>query len=167
MIPGRGRLAVITDVADANTHIPPGNAVGCTNCGMSTVTFTPNTTVTYEGKLLLTEGTIFSPHTSPGTLGCGVGHNTLAVPLSDPTKSPTLNDNLIKINGLPPIHVGDLLTCGAKIVEVAIPSSPEAQAQRDAQIRSIFDNPLINLIPGIGTVAYLTNQIIRGLRNLF
>jgi uncharacterized Zn-binding protein involved in type VI secretion len=157
----------MTDLSDANIHIPPGNAVGCTNCGFSTVALNPNTTVTYEGELVLVQGTMFTPHTSPGNLGCGVGHNTFAIPLSDPTKASTANDYLIKINGLTPIHVGDVLTCGAKITEVAIPSSPEAEAQRSRQIRNILDNPLINLIPGIGTVAYITNQIVNVIRKLF
>lgn len=167
MIAGRGRIAVQSDVADANLHIPPGNAVGCTNCGLSTVTLNPNTTVTYEGKPLLVEGVLFSPHTSPGVLACGVGHNTLAIPLSDPTKAPTPNDFLIKINGLTPVHVGDVLTCGAKITEVAIPSSPQAQAQRENQVQDILDNPLINLIPGVGPIAYLANQIRNAIRKFF
>ena len=118
MIPGRGRIAVITDIADADYHVPPGNGVGCTNCGISTVAFNPNFTVTYEGKFLLTEGTVFTPHTSPGRTACGIGHDTAAIPLSDLSVAPTTNDGLIKINGLLPIHVGDILTCGAKIVEI-------------------------------------------------
>lgn len=117
VIPGRSRVAFQIDVADANIHYPPGTGTGCTNCGISTVLFNPNTTVTFEGKLLLTAGTIFSPHTSPGTLACGVGHNTVAIPLSDPTKPPSPNDPFIKVNNLLPIHAGDILTCGAKILE--------------------------------------------------
>ena len=102
VIPGRARFAFQTDIADANIHIPPGTGVGCTNCGISTVLFNPNTTVTFEGKLLLVNGTMFSPHTSPGREGCGTGHNTLALPLSDPTKPPSPNDPFIKINNLLP-----------------------------------------------------------------
>lgn len=123
MIPGRDRVALQTDIANAEIHIPPGNGVGCFRCGISTVLVNPNVTVTYEGKLILLQGTVFSPHTSPGInnsgrVGCGTSHNTVALPLSDPTKPRTPNDGLILINNLLPIHVGDILTCGARIIGV-------------------------------------------------
>jgi len=118
MIPGRGRLALATDIANAEYHVPPGNGVGCTQCGISTVAYNPNFTVTYEGKQVLVDGTIFTSHSNPGRVACGVGHDTAAMPLSDSTRVPTSNDGLIKVNGLLPIHLGDILVCGAKIVEI-------------------------------------------------
>jgi hypothetical protein len=116
MFIGRDRLALETDLADANIHYPPGAGVGCDGCGISVLAFNPNTLVTYEGVKVLIAGSTYSPHPSPGPRGCGLSHVTLALPISDPMVPVTVDDPLVTVEGVLPIRLGDILACGSRII---------------------------------------------------
>lgn len=114
MFQGRNKVATNKDVANGHQHF--GNT--CNTCGISMVALNPNTEVTYEGLPIVVENTIFNPHPIPGELGCCITHDVRAFPLSDPMAVPTQDDQIIKINGLLPVRIGDLLYCGAEIQEI-------------------------------------------------
>lgn len=120
MFLNRQRLAVFGDFTDGSTHLaglngagsPPGcNAQGSLQLPLSN----PNSEVTYEGLPVLVAGTTFDPHSNRGREGCAAGHVTVAIPLSDPFSVNGPDDLLVKVNGVYPIRVGDLLSCGDQI----------------------------------------------------
>ena len=117
MFLGRNRLALQTDYADGNSHTQGD----CQGCGFSLLAFNPNTTVTFEGQTVVLEGSIYTTHPIPGNQGCCLSHNTLAKPLSDPNSPGGVDDNLVTIEGLRPIRLGDLLYCNAPIKELTAP----------------------------------------------
>ena len=112
MFLGRNKVAVQKDFANGNKHLG-----ACNNCGFSLIAFNPNAEVTYEGLPIIVDGAIYLPHPSPGILGCCLTHDVRARPLSDLASIPTVDDQMVKINGLLPIRLGDLLYCGAEIEE--------------------------------------------------
>lgn len=114
----RKPVALVTDQIDG---IHQG---GCVACGPSLpmISTNPNSTVRYEGKLILTAGVKFENHPSPGEFGCcylPVEHDRTALPESDPTIVSSPDDGLIKIEGKIPIHIGDIVACGPKIIKIA------------------------------------------------
>jgi hypothetical protein len=124
MFLNRQRLAVFGDFTDGDTHLagqngagsPPGcNAGGTPQIALSN----PNAEVFFEGLPVLVLGTVFDPHTNKGTGGCATGHVTAAIPLSDPFSLNGPDDLLVKVNGILPIRVGDLLSCGDQIKPLA------------------------------------------------
>lgn len=126
-IPGRLRAAYTTDIVDASKHLAARSPLVSTrlNCsesdeGESTFVENPNNLnlVTFEGKTILLEGSKASPH-APGT-PCTHSLHTPSdyevVALSNPDKLPNVNDDLITIQGVKIICIGDLLKCGSPII---------------------------------------------------
>lgn len=107
----RKRAAFVTDVLD-------GNHPGCAGCGLSPVVIAtnPNKSVTFENKLILTEGVMFLEH--PVLINpCCRGHSLKARAESDPGIPTTPDDGLITIEGKKVIHIGDVTQCLSKIIE--------------------------------------------------
>ena len=126
-IPGRLRAAYTTDLVDASRHISARSPLVSTrlNCsgsdeGQSTFVENPNNLgiVTFENKTILLEGTKASIHSpgTPCTHSLHVPSDYVALPLSNPDKQSNENDDLITIQGVKIICVGDLLVCGAPII---------------------------------------------------
>jgi hypothetical protein len=106
----RQRFALETDLLS-------GNHTGCSGCGVS-VPLPPtnlNTFVKYEGKLILVEGVQFSEHPNLSN-PCCVGHIKVARAESSPPRGSFPTDNKIKINGIAPIRIGDITTCGSSVI---------------------------------------------------
>lgn len=109
----RKQAALITDALD-------GNHPGCGGCGVSPVLIAtnPNKKVTFEGKLILTDGVMFLEHTNLANPCCR-GHMLKAVAESDPTIPSTPDDGKITIEGKKIVHVGDVTQCLSKIIKIA------------------------------------------------
>jgi hypothetical protein len=108
----RRQAALITDALD-------GNHPGCAGCGISVVNVAtnPNRSVTFEGKLVLTEGVMFIEH--PVLINpCCRGHSLKAKAESDPLIPFTPDDGKITIEGKKIIHVGDVTECLSKIIKI-------------------------------------------------
>jgi len=108
----RRQAALITDALD-------GNHPGCAGCGISLVNVAtnPNKSVTFEGKLVLTEGVMFNQHPILINLCCN-GHNLKAKAESDPSTPFAPDDGKITIEGKKIIHIGDVTECLSKIIEI-------------------------------------------------
>ena len=112
----RQRFALQTDLLS-------GDHTGCSGCGPSLAIMTTNlnTTVKYEGKLILVEGVQFLEHPNLSN-PCCVGHVKVARAESSPPRGTYPTDNKIKINGIVPVRLGDITACNSSIIPG--PTSP-------------------------------------------
>lgn len=126
-IPGRSRAAYTTDKVDASQHLQArtplvSTRLQCNETDEGESTFVENpknlNKVTFEGKIILLEGAKFSVHSpgTPCTHNLHVVSDYMAVPLSNPDNLVNENDDLITVEGVKIICIGDLLVCGAPIV---------------------------------------------------